>query len=40
LQVADVFEATLWYPANLILTNWAAFANTADLETELAALVV
>ncbi len=40
LQVADVFEATLWYPANLILTDWAAFTNTAALETELAKLVV
>ena len=40
LQIDDVFEATLWYPANLILTDWAAFTNTAALETALAALVV
>lgn len=40
LQVADVFEATLWYPANLIASPFTAFTNTAALETALAALVV
>jgi hypothetical protein len=40
LQVADVYEATLWYPANLIAAPNTVFTNTADLETALAALVV
>ena len=40
LQVADVYEATLWYPANLILSTFDPFTNTAALETLLAALVV
>jgi hypothetical protein len=40
LQIADVFEATLWYPANLIASPNTAFTNTAALETALAALVV
>jgi hypothetical protein len=40
LQVADVYEATLWYPANLIASTFDPFTNTAALETLLAALVV
>lgn len=40
LQVADVFEATLWYPANLIAAPNTVFTDTAALETALAALVV
>jgi hypothetical protein len=40
LQVADVYEATLWYPANLIASPFTAFTDTAALETALAALVV
>jgi len=40
LQIADVFEATLWYPANLIASPFTAFTDTAALETALAALVV
>ena len=40
LQVADVFEATLWYPANLIAAPNTVFTDTAALETELAKLVV
>jgi hypothetical protein len=40
LQVADVYEATLWYPANLIASPNTVFTDTAALETALAALVV
>jgi hypothetical protein len=40
LQTADVFEATLWYPANLIAAPNTVFTDTAALETALAALVV
>jgi hypothetical protein len=40
LQIADVFEATLWYPANLIASPFTEFTDTAALETALAALVV
>lgn len=40
LQVADVYEATLWYPANLIAAPNTVFTDTAALETALAALVV
>lgn len=40
LQIADVFEATLWYPANLIASPFTAFTNTAALESALAAIAV
>jgi hypothetical protein len=40
LQIADVFEATLWYPANLVASPYTAFTNTSALESALTALVV
>jgi hypothetical protein len=40
LQIADVFEATLWYPANLIASPFTAFTNTSALESALAAITV
>jgi len=40
LQIADVYEATLWYPANLIASPFTAFTNTSALESALAAIAV
>lgn len=40
LAQPQIFEATLWYPANLIASPFTAFTNTAALETALSALVV
>jgi len=40
LAQPQYFEATLWYPANLIASPFTAFVNTSALESALAAIAV